>query len=362
MRQVRVGLVWAAQVALYPVYGLFQTARLIHRQVKAADPIGHLTRWGGRVVQSKDPLESPCIEAGSTASWLVWLQSFENSVLPSPVWNRLCLAEEASLDPAVGPSPLVGASPDSLPPLQGIATDLQRRSLVLVAVGNHILDVLSAAEQASLSRAMTYLLATQRYAQQRRAQRLAAGRLPLPVPRRRAWWPIQLFQHLMLWMSTGAVAGITNLFGEAEWSRPAPLSPTLTGLYLPKAGFLPGLPAVKIAPAALAVTADLASQPAQFFGSQVELATSVPFVASSSSEGSRERRSQAPTDLLQGSYLWQESTRLLQEASWIEAKATVVSYIDHPLVTVLRWIDQGLLWLETLTQQMWGWVRSHFTL
>jgi hypothetical protein len=46
---------------------------------------------------------------------------------------------------------------------------------------------------------------------------------------------------------------------------------------------------------------------------------------------------------------------------WIEAKVTAVTYIDHPLVTVLRWIDKALLWLETVVTAAWQWLRSHIT-
>jgi len=45
-------------------------------------------------------------------------------------------------------------------------------------------------------------------------------------------------------------------------------------------------------------------------------------------------------------------------SSWIETPATTVGYVDHPLVKLLRWIDRGLLWLESWLQRLWHWWRG----
>ncbi|WP_137455043.1 hypothetical protein [Halomicronema hongdechloris] len=43
------------------------------------------------------------------------------------------------------------------------------------------------------------------------------------------------------------------------------------------------------------------------------------------------------------------------KSPWIETPATTVGYVDHPLVKLLRWIDRGLLWLESCLQRLWRW-------
>lgn len=40
-------------------------------------------------------------------------------------------------------------------------------------------------------------------------------------------------------------------------------------------------------------------------------------------------------------------------ADWIEAEVTVMDYIEHPLETVLRWLDAALAWLEGKLKWLW---------
>jgi hypothetical protein len=46
------------------------------------------------------------------------------------------------------------------------------------------------------------------------------------------------------------------------------------------------------------------------------------------------------------------------DPSWIEAQATLVGYVKHPLEQILEWLDQGLLWLETLIARLWQWLKK----
>jgi hypothetical protein len=41
---------------------------------------------------------------------------------------------------------------------------------------------------------------------------------------------------------------------------------------------------------------------------------------------------------------------------WIEAHATVMGYVKHPLEQLLAWLDQAMLWLEELCIRVWRWL------
>ncbi|MBD0336757.1 MAG: hypothetical protein ICV62_14810 [Cyanobacteria bacterium Co-bin13] len=217
------------------------------------------------------------------------------------------------------------------------------------------MNVLSIEEQAALSRAIAWLLAEQGHYRWRQQQQLQAGRLPLPSPNRRAWWPIQLFYHLMRWMMTGPIATMTDLFGEAEMVQSQRAYRLLQSQVQARSHIQP-LPMIETAwveTVPLLPAADpVLTLPAT--GSQGALKPSQPGPMVRSGNTSAE----AVTVVLDRPISSASETSSI----WIEAKAVVVDYVDHPLVFLLRWIDKALLWLEQSAWRVWGWVRSHFTL
>ncbi|HEY9736085.1 MAG TPA: hypothetical protein V6D06_07375 [Trichocoleus sp.] len=380
LKRARVGVVWGAQVALYPVYVLFQTGRILYRQVAAVDPVGSLTRLlkpFSRMPQNEpsrvDDARLTAAEPPPVERLLLWLQMPTHSTLDAALLGLPHDCVDLASSSFGQKPPLLRVQELEKLTIEGIATNLEHRTLVLVTRGNTVLDVLSEAEQAALGRAILWLIADQNYAQWRQRQRLAASKLPLLSPSRRAWWPVQLFQHLMRWMSTGPVAATTNLFGESSWAYRAHVRQRLGNQSLLRSSLQR-----QAAAEVQALTSESSSY--QQPESQRQLVgvgtSSWPISRSEMAELEPEQvaqsslQSQVPSQTsraFQGELQKQASAAasagaVLPEAGWIEAKATVVSYVDHPLVLVLRWIDQGLLWLESLAQQGWKWVRSHLTL
>lgn len=488
VRQVRSTVTWAAQVVLYPIYVLFQAGRMAYRQAVAADPGRRWQQLLGRSPDQWVEQEFQQCSDGPVALLLKWLQepdalqgSLQKNLQGRRVAARSPLRHLLALVPVVGeglaryalaPGPadhqadsleagslgtalsLMGAmnglvASGEVPPLvpqagemtgqsplalQGIASLLDSRHLVLVASGNQILDIFSPEQQKLLQRVMIWLMAEWAYYWRRREQRLQAGKLPLPQANRRAWWPIQIFYLVMRWMSLGRVAVVTNLFQEAELVRqfadrkqarlaarsslhpedtvasnpgqpgyfrllppsfvkalwpflPAMLAPAMIAGQLPKypvepvpesptemsigqagwdveganaegvwVGALPGGTLVVPLPTSLVARPALASS-----GLALPTSSSLELLSLGRLVGSQSVGSGGQAAIAATPSMWLGPIGESGATPWIEAKVTAVTYIDHPLVTVLRWIDKALLWLETVVMAAWQWLRSHIT-
>jgi hypothetical protein len=51
-----------------------------------------------------------------------------------------------------------------------------------------------------------------------------------------------------------------------------------------------------------------------------------------------------------------QSIQMEPKPDWIEAHATVMGYVKHPLEQLLAWLDQAMLWLEELCIRVWRWL------
>ena len=220
---------------------------------------------------------------------------------------------------------------------------------MLVGFGNQLLSVLSMEEQAALRRAIAWLLAEQGHYRWQQRRRLRAGKLPLPTVSRRAWWPIVIFYQLMQWMMVGPVAVMTDLFGEAEMLQHQQISRLIQRQRQPQVTLQPlGLP--EVAPTAVRPLLPPATRLAAALPVEV-VPVGLPLNPASRPSGEVNLTvADAPAHPVSS------------HPVWIETKAVVVDYVDHPLVSVLRWLDRALLWLEESAQRLWAWVRSHLTL
>ncbi|HEY9877103.1 MAG TPA: hypothetical protein V6D29_01545 [Leptolyngbyaceae cyanobacterium] len=359
IRWLQVKAVWAIQVALYPGYAAFQATRVVYRKIAAADPVGQLANLRKSESLPIKTWLSPNQSDGTIKLFLGWLVQPSNPVfegyLPQVSLPGLALAAQKieCLVPS-NPSQLFKRSG-----LQGVATDLETHTLILVANGNQLLNVLSPEEQTILARVISWLLAEQGYDRWRHKQQLMAGKLPLLSPNRRSWWPIQLFQHLMRWMSMTPVAKMTNLFGEVELAEELKIRRLLrhqAKLYLSQADPADSLTTPLLGPFSLQVAPpqSLAQRPATAIEPTATKSTAII----AHNEPSFSGQAIEVTEVKPVTLSEQPST---DDLPWIEAKAVVVSYVDHPLVTVLWWIDRSLTQLEALIQSAWNWVRSHIT-
>lgn len=188
-REAQVASVWGVQVLVYPVYLLFQSARLAGKQLKQA--------WQ-RLTNSQESLNS----------------------LPSdtPIQRVLETVEELLPVSTSGNEASTAIPPQISTPkskIQGIATQPDKRNLVLVDSQNHTLDILTEEQQQKLQKQISLEVANywhhQRQVQQNLPQNL---HLSPPEDKNTVFPPIRLFRQLMAWMQRGAIASAINLFQE----------------------------------------------------------------------------------------------------------------------------------------------------
>ncbi|MEO1094584.1 MAG: hypothetical protein AAFX01_06750 [Cyanobacteria bacterium J06638_28] len=274
-------LLWT-QVALYPAYVALQTTRVTLRKARSIT-----AQWRDRLGLNPSSQQLGC-QLPLTSDWAI--QQILAAVLPVQAAMSVGLANKADPKPvllnrgqiwplwpanASGESslkPLIMAglrelcrivqvdrfipafsntpnrslqgmpdwalkvSPEQRPVgmrIQGLASALENRALVLVGTDNQIVDGLSVAQQAAIASFITQLMAAYGSWQRRqqRLRRLQAEPLPLPVVSSHAWWPVRIVMWLMAWVQTGTVAKTMNLFQEAgsNYRLPAPSLPLLSG-------------------------------------------------------------------------------------------------------------------------------------
>ncbi|MBF2075412.1 MAG: hypothetical protein IGS50_16850 [Synechococcales cyanobacterium C42_A2020_086] len=256
-RWSRVAVVWSVQIALYPVYVAFQSVRLLGKQLQQTSQRTQLRlRSAWQSMQNSTPAPAPL--SADTPIWHV-LQAAESlSLQGEPLSDRLPGSTQSTpaLPSAQNESQSIrsiltqkqaamasSATSVAPVPIQGIASLLTTRSLVLVTTGNGILDILTPEQQSALARRIVGEMAI--YWREQRLAGYAAGRLaspfvsrylPLPQDRPNALPPIRSLWQTMGWMQRGAVAISVNLFQEAKlaWHRSTPHA-------------LPGSPSLKSA-------------------------------------------------------------------------------------------------------------------
>jgi hypothetical protein len=47
------------------------------------------------------------------------------------------------------------------------------------------------------------------------------------------------------------------------------------------------------------------------------------------------------------------ASSFIHQPTWLEAQASVIGYVKHPLEQLLEWLDQGLLWVEVAFSTLW---------
>ncbi|MFB2838572.1 hypothetical protein [Floridanema evergladense] len=196
-RQVTVATVWGVQILVYPIYLLFQSARLAGKQLQ------HF--WQGLTTPQLNlqslPADTPIQKV---------LETVQSFALPGNLSDaELVVSNEKSEVLTVENPSLNGQE------IQGIATLPENRHLVLIDRQNQILDILDRQQQQQLKKQISLELA-QYWHHQRLVQNALRPTMYLPPPGRgeNALPPIRLFQNLMAWMQRGKVAGAINLFQE----------------------------------------------------------------------------------------------------------------------------------------------------
>ncbi len=281
LRNAQQAVVWGVQVALYPIYATFQGGRLARRELKqtvrriwpklkAAEQVIHPSQ----PAQPPEPLtaDTPILRTLAAVQSLPGLsvvgalaagkEATHAAITDSSITDSLALVlSPAGLavpvaTPELGLAPTsasgislsglttsgftiepfsstLTAAPDSTKAIvvQGVASLLETRQLVLVTIANEILNILTSAQQVQLQQRISWELAG--YWRDRRLQAVqqAALRgnftvstfLTPPADRPTLLPPVRWFRGLIRWVQTGPVAIATNLFQESALQPSAEL-------------------------------------------------------------------------------------------------------------------------------------------
>ncbi|HEY9649683.1 MAG TPA: hypothetical protein V6C95_03400 [Coleofasciculaceae cyanobacterium] len=229
VRHLKVAATWGVQILLYPIYLAVQTGLTTGRQLASSAQAG----WPQfKQLNSSEPQEvPPTVDTpiqqvlGELAGWQVGrLERCEVGTLEGLEGSQVGRLEGSNALSEVQPgTPVaVNETTQELTPekrvIQGVATLLSTRSLVLVAVGNQILDILTPQQQQKLSSRIIWEVANFLY-QRHTAQALESKptpRLLSTLDQPRVLLPVRIFWQVMAWVQTSPVAIATNLFQESS--------------------------------------------------------------------------------------------------------------------------------------------------
>lgn len=235
LRHAKVATVWGAQALLYPFYAMFQATRLVGRQIQTTIETGRPSLNSAQAATS-EPSSAPLSKADQVVHNV--LQAVETLALPEAIAvpalagsGSLAIAASREVTAASNPSflsrflqtPLAAQAPTgqgateqpAAIPVQGVATVLETRTLVLVTAQNQILDILTPAQQQQLYQRLVWEVSHyQRYLQILARQRSQTP-LPLPTDNPKLLPLIRLVQRVMAWVQTGPVAIALNWFQES---------------------------------------------------------------------------------------------------------------------------------------------------
>jgi hypothetical protein len=246
VRNIKVAAVWGVQILLYPMYLLVQGGLSVGRQLTAEAEAGwpKLKEFTHKERQEQPPQETPpesdtpiqrVLSEVNTLSLpevsdLVVLQpgvlvefGSQGVIDQQETTNngQLTVASTTELAQHQGANQngLAGKQPScSRYAIQGVASLLATRSLVLVTVENQILDILTPQQQQKLASKISWEVANL-FRQWRLVQ---SSQLKTTTPRLstldqpRVFLPLRIFWKVMAWVQASPVAIAANVFQESS--------------------------------------------------------------------------------------------------------------------------------------------------
>ncbi|MEQ8385974.1 MAG: hypothetical protein RH949_26810 [Coleofasciculus sp. A1-SPW-01] len=248
IRHLKVAAVWGTQILLYPIYMVVQASLTAGRQLSAEAKAGWIRLKA--LTQSQPPEPPPAVD---TPIQRVLKQVETLQFTSCTILNRAVKTAATQTKPAFAGSPilvplvregglglsscefdsprLIGIEPNQITDtpnlnissssrveIQGVATLLPTRTLVLVSITNEILDILTPEQQQKLAARISWELATL-YRQWRLTDNLKTSRVQRQLShlaKPSLFLPLRLFWQLMAWVQTSPVAIAINLFGESS--------------------------------------------------------------------------------------------------------------------------------------------------
>jgi len=229
-RHLKVATLWGVQILLYPVYLLVQASLAAGRQLSNSAQTG----WPElKNFTQSPPSETPTAPDTPIQRVLGELKTFEVQVadfqklhierlqVPGSQELQVKSSDDHQQPTTVFmPVGLYNQQPTPTPEygvIQGVATLLETRTLVLVTIQNQVLDILTPQQQQKLSAKISWEVADLnrkwRLAQlsdtHKSQQRLTT------LDRPQVFLPMRLFWKVMAWVQTSPVAIAVNLFQES---------------------------------------------------------------------------------------------------------------------------------------------------
>ena len=203
VRQIKVAAEWGAQILLYPVYLFVQTGRVARHQLHQSVGRGKLPPSSSNKPQ-QPPTDRPIQQV------LAVVNSQEDGETGRQGDRETSRIRSSSSSPH--------PTPYTPHPIQGIASLLEQRRLVLVTPDNQILDILTQEQQRQLRQRIIWEVADYWYYHRVRSAK-NAGRLPTFSRNHRVLAPVRWFWRTMSWIQASPVALSLNLFGELSVVR-----------------------------------------------------------------------------------------------------------------------------------------------
>lgn len=186
LRHIKVGAIWGTQILLYPVYLIFQAARLVGKQIQQA------------IRQNIDPAAKNLPPSDSPV-----LRVLEMAVASPPSAE---LSEDDDRVEVTKPQQVI----------QGIASELETHNLVLVTTENQIADIFDRTQQHELEKLISLEISDYLHHQlvAKETHPKLTNRLPFLDDRPQLLPPLRFFRKAMAWVQTSPVATLVNLFQE----------------------------------------------------------------------------------------------------------------------------------------------------
>ena len=245
-RQIKEATLTATQILLYPAYLLVQSSRMLGRQLRESSQkvdLPELQEFGGDENPDLSPnwYQGETSEESSIAEILHLAENLLNSSQTAKTLASFPLLinhgnTANNLHPAVNFSPetakhqitsvlehpLAKTQLNTAPAIvsqskvQGIASFIPARTLVLVGRENQILDILTPEQQEMLEGRITWEIANSGSGRREIAQKELKFNLGLESAAQKAQLPpVRRFWELMAWVQTSPVALKRNQFGES---------------------------------------------------------------------------------------------------------------------------------------------------
>ena len=241
-RHIKVAAVWGAQILLYPIYLLVEGSLSVGRQLTTKAETG----WP-RLKEFTDKEHQELAKTQSVVDTPIQRVLSEVNTLQLPELSTLVVLQPGSLvstphqefiehKPVTQKGELTASTGEVVPHenvsekalsaqqttskgnvIQGVASLLATRSLVLVTVENQILDILTPQQQQKLAAKIRWEVADllhQRRLGQSLQLKKATPRLST-LDRPIVFLPVRLFWKAMAWVQTSPIAIAANLFQEA---------------------------------------------------------------------------------------------------------------------------------------------------